>query len=181
MREKSRAQRGFTLIEMMIVIAIVGILSAMTLVSFSGKRSERGIDRASHTLAAALREAQSYAQTGRTTTIVQDNCSYRLQISVTAYVVVNTFRLAGDPPGTCTGVGTVASYRLTDGVVVSSGSVTIGFNIPRGEVTRNGVLLSSSTPSYARIDLATGSLARYVCIYPTGRVVENGSSSTCAP
>ncbi len=172
MHENSKALHGFTLIEMVIVIAIIGILSAMTLASFSGKRSERGIDRASQELAAALREAQSYAQAGRSTNANEDNCSYGVQIaSATAYHIVNNFRVAG----ACTGLGTIVSYRLKEGAGFTSGATTIGFTLPRGEVTRGGTPVVGSY----RIDLASGTLKRYVCIYPTGRIVENGANSTC--
>ncbi len=159
--KKTRA--GFTLIEVMIVVAIIGITSATVFVSLSTSRSTRGLDRASREVLAALREAQNYALSGRSATISENNTYFGLQISsATTYSVVSS-------------TSTIGSYSLKDGVAFTSGNTTIEFTLPRGEVRQGGGPLVGSY----RISVAKGGSSLYVCLYPTGRIVENGSNGTC--
>jgi type II secretion system protein H len=159
--KKTRA--GFTLIEVMIVVAIIGITSAAVFVSLSASRSTRGLDRASREVMASLREAQNYALSGRSANISDNNTYFGLQISsATDYSVTSS-------------TSTISSYTLKDGVTFSSGATTIEFTLPRGDVRQGGAPLAGSY----RISLTKGGSSLYVCLYPTGRMVENGPNSTC--
>lgn len=161
MIQKNRS--GFTLIEIMLVVAIVGITTATVFVSLSGSRSTRGLDRASREVSAALREAQNYALSGRSTAISENNTFFGLQISSpTAYSVVSSS-------------GTVGSYTLKDGAVFTSGTTTLSFTLPRGDVLVGGSPLAGSY----LVGISKGGSARYICLYSTGRIIENGPSGTC--
>lgn len=157
--------RGFTLIEVMIVIAIIGITSALVFVSLSTGKTGRLLERSSREVMAALREAQNYAVSGRSTAINENNTSFGMQIvSATAYNVISSS-------------GTVSSYSLKEGVTFTSGATTLGFLVPRGEVTVAGVALAAGA-SY-RISLSKSGSMMYICLYQSGRIVENGGNATC--
>lgn len=58
-REMSVRRRGFSLIEMVIVIAIIVILSVVTIVALSGKKNSNDLSSAVSQAVALLNEAQS--------------------------------------------------------------------------------------------------------------------------
>lgn len=154
--------RGFTLIEVLIVVAIIGIVSAMILVTFSGQRQTRNTERAAREVMAALREAQNYALSGRAGVISENNTYYGVTFTVgAAYSVVSSS-------------GTIASYSLKNGIVASAAS-SVRFMLPRGEVYIGGAALSGSH----RITLVNGASSRYICVYSTGRIIDNGSTAAC--
>ena len=160
-----KIQRGFTLIEVMIVIAIIGITSALVFVSLTTGKTGRALERSSREVIAALREAQNYALSGRSTTINENNTSFGVQIiSATAYSVISSN-------------GTVSSYSLKGGVNFTSGATTLGFLVPRGEVTVGGSPLAAGASE--RIALSKSGSVVYICLYQSGRIVENGSDATC--
>jgi prepilin-type N-terminal cleavage/methylation domain-containing protein len=154
---------GFTLVEIIIVVAIIGIASTMVFSSFAEQRGARTIDRAAREVVAALREAQNYTLTGRAGTINENNTYYGIQIaSATGYNLTSSS-------------GILASYTLKGGVTFTSGATTIAFILPRGDVLQGG---ASFVGAY-RIDLSNGTNSRYICVYSMGRVVDNGANAAC--
>ncbi len=164
MYKHPRDASGFTLIELIIVLAIIGVVSVITLVSLSSARGTRDLDRSSREIVAALREAQNYALTGRSTSIGEDNCAFSVQVvgGSTGYSLSHLYRSGGS----CSATGPLANYSLTTGVTFSA-SATVSFSLPRGEVT-------SGTTS---IGLTKGGATYFVCVYPSGRILENGPSA----
>ncbi len=161
MYERTR-RRGFTLIEVLIVVAIIGIVSAMILVTFSGQRQTRNMERAANEVQAALREAQNYALSGRAGTINENNSYYGINFTAgAAYSLVSSS-------------GTISSYSLKNGITASAAS-SVRFMLPRGEVYIGGSALSGSH----RITLVNGASNRYICVYSTGRVIDNGATAAC--
>jgi prepilin-type N-terminal cleavage/methylation domain-containing protein len=155
--------RAFTLIEVMIVVAIIGIVSAMMLVSFSGRRQTRNLEGAVREVMATLREAQNYALSGRAGAISENNTYYGVQIApATSYSIVASS-------------GTIANYTLKSGVTFSSGATTVSFTLPRGEVLVGGGPLAGSY----RISLTNAGSNRYLCVYSTGRIIDNGAVAAC--
>lgn len=155
--------RAFTLIEVLVVVAIIGIASTVILVSFAGKRQSRNIERGAGEVLASLREAQNYALSGRAGSISENNVYYGVNFTADspAYSVVSSN-------------GTIGSYSLKNGVQFSE-SVSARFMIPRGDVYINGAVL---TGSYS-IALTGAAPSRYICVYSTGRIIDNGTASTC--
>ncbi len=56
-----RSERGFTLIEMLVVIAIVALIAAFALPQFSGAQAKAAMTSTAHRLAAGLRSTRSLA------------------------------------------------------------------------------------------------------------------------
>jgi prepilin-type N-terminal cleavage/methylation domain-containing protein len=164
MREIENSKRGFTLIEILIVIAIIGILSAMVLVSISAGRTARDLDRSAHEVAAVLREAQNYALSGRSASVNENNCSYSVQVTSGS----SNYSLRHTYGSGCGSNDALSNYSLARGVVFGS-ALTVNFSVPRG------VLTSGATS----IALTKNGSTVYVCLSAAGRITENGSNSTC--
>jgi prepilin-type N-terminal cleavage/methylation domain-containing protein len=85
-KTKLRQERGFTIVELLIVIVVIGILAAITIVSFNGVTARANTANAQSAAEAAIKKAEAYnAELG----------SYPAT------------------PGLLTGAATTASYLLT--------------------------------------------------------------------
>ena len=83
-------RRGFTLVEMLIVVTVLGILASVILPSMNSTSSLIGLEAAARTLAADLRIARQSA--------VQYNSSYNVRIDLTANSYQITFAGTGSVP-----------------------------------------------------------------------------------
>jgi type IV pilus assembly protein PilA len=110
-KEKSmkRIQQGFTLIELMIVVAIVGILAAIALPAYQDYVVRSKMSEAEAAIAACKTSVSEYTSThaGSLPVAVTDaGCStssthYVLSINVTNGVIVGTTQNTGSSPGAC--------------------------------------------------------------------------------
>lgn len=83
-------RRGFTLVEMLIVVTVLGILASVILPSMNSTSSLIGLEAAARTMAADLRIARQSA--------VQYNSSYKVKIDLTANSYQITFAGTGSVP-----------------------------------------------------------------------------------
>jgi prepilin-type N-terminal cleavage/methylation domain-containing protein len=181
--------RGFTLVELMVVMAMTAIMISVTIVSLSGSRDRKVVEGEARKFAAVVREAQNYALTGKQFYVDHDSnpltplesrgvtCSVGIgDIGATegAYVVTYTYRGLTDCATTpVVGDPDVATNILSNGVRFSSTTSAFNFSVPRGETGLGSTL---------RIELSKGTDPNKkiysVCIYPTGRV-EDVSGASC--
>jgi prepilin-type N-terminal cleavage/methylation domain-containing protein len=173
-------RRGFTLIEIMVVMAIIGVITAVTIVSFGSGKERKAVEGQARKVAAAIREMQNYALTGKQVgsnvpckfgpgsamsgdIIVPLRYSYRTGTSCSAGMSAST-----DIPG--------MTMSLENGVTFASDSNEFFFTVPRGElVDFMGVPISTTV----NIQLSKGSTTYYsVCVYPGGQV-KDVAGATC--
>lgn len=170
---------GFTLIEVVVVIAIISIASALIITSLSTQRLLRETDRGAHEFGAQLREVQNYALSGRSASLTEENCYYGIRItSATAYNLVNYYRSGGS----CNSFNSIASMTLQNGVQFSgigSYPTVFAFSLPRAEVyTGTGGALASLGAAQL-IGLTKAGQTSYLCLYPSGRIEQRGVTATC--
>lgn len=134
MKNKYQKQ-GFTLIELMIVVAIIGILSTASLIMLSDGRDQKAVDLVARQVASTMRMTQNYAVSGR---IFQSNkipCKYIFTTSAAAgtYSILYTHRSVNG--GACGLPETVVTYPVSDNVTITNTSVD--FQLPRGDASSN--------------------------------------------
>jgi type IV pilus assembly protein PilA len=103
-KTKLRQERGFTIVELLIVIVVIGILAAITIVSFNGVTTKANTSNASSNAEAVQKVAESYNA---------DNSSYPSTIA-NFTAAANTVKLPGGVtimPSPATG----ASLTTTNG------------------------------------------------------------------
>lgn len=175
----SKRSAAFTLIEVMVVISIIGITSAIIINSLSTQRAMREVDRAAHTFGANLREAQNYALAGRSTSLTQENCYYGIRItSATAYNLVNYARSGG----VCDTPSTITSLALPSGVQFSgigTYPTVFAFLLPRAEVYTGTSGALGTLGAAQLIGFTKSGQTMYLCLYPSGRVEQRGVTASC--
>jgi len=65
-KTKLQAQRGFTIVELLIVIVVIGILAAITIVSYNGITNRANTNSAKANATSFLKKAEIYAADGTT-------------------------------------------------------------------------------------------------------------------
>ncbi len=158
-------RKGFTIIEVLVVVAVVGIMTAVMLVSLSDSRSGEAVKVAAREVAAVVRAAQTYAVSGRITDPDKIPCEYRfVVVSPDTYQIQYTHHPRNDD--TCVGPETVTSFTLPAGLTVS-GVGSIRFSVPNGELVPP---LSSGSHT---IVVSGGGNSINICVDPGGLVREN--------
>lgn len=151
---------GFSLLELTVVIAIIGIMTVVLLVNLSGSRKQKDVENASREVAAAVREAQNNALTGKNVTT---GCNYQFSYNSLLYTGNTNYGISG-----CSNT----AYSLKNGVTFN-GSGSINFSIPFAS--------PSSTMSFPiSISVCKGSDCYYkVCVNQVGNIEEKKGSEAC--
>ena len=172
MTEKTKKTfSGFTLIEIVVAMAILSIMAAVTITSMSGAKTKSEVDGAARQLAASIREAQNYALTGKNITSTSTNRACQFSVVSTSGSGTFVLKQASMAGTTCGALANAVTYTLQNGVSFSAGS-EVRFDVPRGEPRDNvgGELTAGNIDfSFAK----NGSTA-HVCVYPLGRIEEKG-------
>jgi prepilin-type N-terminal cleavage/methylation domain-containing protein len=179
-KRNRRSLQGFTLVELMVVMAMTAIMIGVTLTSLSGAKDRKAVETEARKFAATVREMQNYALTGKA---IDSNgnptCAVGINVingGATAFQPRYKYRTGG--VASCAAGNTAADFGavrpLSNGVTFSVGSTgDIYFDVPRGNID------FTSLVNPTRIEFAK-STARYsVCIYPIGRVEEQAGSVAC--
>ena len=146
-------KKAVTLIELIITIAIIGIMTGVLLVSFGSSRTDKALETAARETAATIREAQNYALTGK-------GAGAGCNIYTFSYGNGDDKNEYGiDNGGGCS---INASYSLGNGVVFQN-SGSFNFSAPLG---------ISNLAAVEGITLTKSGKTIKVCVYPSGKVVE---------
>ena len=137
----TRGARGFTLVELVVVIAVLGIVSVMAAPSFTGSFARNHLRGAAGEAYADMQFARAEA--------VQSNGAVNVAFSASGYQVTR-------------GTQVVKSVSFGGGVLVSGGStMTVSFNPVRATATvANGPLVLSHAASSATLRLTVNALGR---------------------
>ncbi len=160
--------RGYTLVEMVVVIAIVGVVSTFLVASFVGSQATWALDASSRELTAILRQAENSAATGRYIDASKVPCLYGVdKASTNQYVLYYKYRTGTD----CTSVSArvnIMTYTLRGGATFQSFASPIEYSLPRGDLNGNTVITLADAPA----------ASLNVCISQSGMVV-GGITQVC--
>lgn len=166
---------GFTLIELVVSMAILSIMAVITIVSLSGSKTKQEVEGAARQVAAAIREAQNYSLTGKNIGASGDvPCRFRVEAAGTSSFTVQQKKFNS---GSCSvDSGSSITYALPAGVTISTGNVS--FDVPRAEPSSDafGELDGSEKVDFS---ISKNGSTAHVCVYPLGRVEEKPIGGSC--
>jgi prepilin-type N-terminal cleavage/methylation domain-containing protein len=154
MKKIMNNKKGFSFLELMIVIAIAGIMTVAMLVPMNAQREKKAVETAAREVAAIVRETQTYALTGKG---LQGHpaCSFTFN-----WEASSNYSLSG-----CK----IQNYSLKNGVTFSNGG-SFSFSVP-------AAIITASMAFPVDIVLSRGGSSYHVCVYKSGVVSE--SSMAC--
>lgn len=155
---------GFTLIEVVAVLAIIGVTSSVLLVRVLNQRVPRDLENSARLVAGVFREAQNFALTGHQVVAGSDPCGYDVSWGGTTYGIVYRYKNAA---GACALSTPLVSYTLENGVVFS-GSGGYSFSLPHASVNFSGTTTTT---------LSKSSTNHVVCTYASGLINDRAGSS----
>ncbi len=125
-----KTQRGFTLLEMMIVIVIIGILATIGIPAFSSWKQQQAVSNATSSLLVHLKQARNLA--------VAENRSVKITFSSIAYI------FDADTTGSCGPCkNNVISYNQFSDSLSISPTITRTFT-SRGTMNSGKITLTAS-------------------------------------
>jgi type IV pilus assembly protein PilE len=132
-----RGQKGFTLIEVMIVVGIVAILGAIAVPSYTDYIRRARITEATSTLAAMRVKMEQYFQDNRT---YSNACTQAPAVSVAMLPAPTASFTFACPPGGLT----ATTYTIT--ATGNAGTSMAGFTYQLALAPLTGVVMSSTFP-----------------------------------
>jgi prepilin-type N-terminal cleavage/methylation domain-containing protein len=161
---KENRQVGFTLIEIMMVIALIGILSIVTIVSMRSRQNQNKLKVAQAETEAIIKQAQSYALQGKKQgNVVPKYYGIKFSADGKSYsFCINSNDLDVD----CS--NPIESYQFKNGVMLSAGQGTqISFDVPYGNCR-----LSSASDNLT-VTFKLDNSSRGMIINKGGAITEN--------
>ena len=147
---------AFSLIEIMVVTAIISIASAIIMVQLSASRATQYVSSAATEVEATVRGAQNFALTGAQKQPGTKPCRFRVTWEGSTYSVWYHYK---DNADACTQSMQLSSRVLSDGVAFD-GDGNFEFTLP------HAVLGSDQ-----QIILTKGDVSQAVCLYTSGNIL----------
>ncbi len=162
---------GFSFIELLVVIAIVSVTAGMVLLPYSEDRIKREMEANARELVGTIREAQSYALTGKQLIPGTTPCGVEIRWGSTSYSLVYKYKTSGSY--VCDRDTVISTKVLKRGATFAGGTSSFYFSLPHG-IPMVG---SSVLPTVMPILLLNGISTHAVCVYAQGRVLDQTGSS----
>lgn len=146
-----------TFLETMIVLAVIGILSTIVIVSYNTTKERSNVKNAAKQIESAIKQAQAWAVTGKCDT---SGGSCELPCGWGFYIVdPNTYSIYYEPGGSCgTSCGHGSDYETHDIEKVTLGGTSdICYDIPYANSGGGSITVSSeANPSISiTLDIST--------------------------
>ncbi len=128
-KKNKQKQSGFTLIEILLVVALIGILSVVTINSMKSGQNQNKLKAAQAETEAIIKLAQSYALQGRKQgNIVPKYYGVKFSVDGKSYSFCSNLN---DADVDCNNL--IESYQFKNGVMLSAGQGTqVSFDVPFG-------------------------------------------------
>lgn len=109
-KAKLQGQRGFTIVELLIVIVVIGILAAITIVAYNGVTARANATSAKAAASSVLSKAQAYNADGPTSAFPVDPDNLTTAASTTTYALTGITFMATDATTAPTGPSQVKFF-----------------------------------------------------------------------
>lgn len=157
---------AFTLIEVLVVTALISIMSAILLVDFGSGRITQQLEGSARVVVSAVREAQNFALTGHQGVAGTDPCAYEVAWSGTTYTLTYEYK---DGAGVCSQSQLLNTSTLADGISFLGASGNVSFAPP------HAVMTPATT---ATIVLSKAGSDHAVCVCSSG-LINNTVGNSC--
>jgi prepilin-type N-terminal cleavage/methylation domain-containing protein len=152
-----KRSRGFTLIEIVLALAIMLILAGIILISFATLNRTQALDRDTETIVQVLRQAQSQTLTSK------NAMQYGVHFASSTATLFSGSTYSANDAGNL--VYTLKTSDLILNVSITGSSTDVVFNRLTGETAQNGTIL---------LQTQQANFTRTVTIYKTGVVQSTG-------
>ncbi|MBI2439215.1 MAG: prepilin-type N-terminal cleavage/methylation domain-containing protein [Candidatus Moranbacteria bacterium] len=160
----SKTKKGVTMVEIMIVVAIISIVTTISISLLGNGRTLRELETNAREFAGVVREAQNYALTGKAVTgsgipATAVPCFYVLSWSGSTYTLTHVYKNSVSVPCDIGGPSaSVGVYTLKNGVTFNSAS-SFYFSLPHAKLSFNSGSVAAP--------LGKGGFSHTVCVYAT--------------
>jgi prepilin-type N-terminal cleavage/methylation domain-containing protein len=157
-RNTPNASRGFTLVELLIVIAIVSIMTAISMLGISKNRNTSKVEIAANQVVATLRSLQNDSINGKVISN-QSICRIKFDVADKAKQYNASYYDCNGSYDTLIDSGTFYLTSSGDSSNVTSSAASFFFTAPRGDISSSGSIM-----------LTSGSDIYYVCVSLSGNI-----------
>ena len=157
--KNSKLSKGFTLIELIVVIGILGLLLSAVIANYAGQRVPRNLRIAQNELVTNLRKVQSYTLSSRNLPGNQAAQYYVLKFDTSTPGRYNIYGIynVNNPPAQLQNLETInlpQNIRLASsspitigGTAITSGCALIAFKLPYGKIIMNDGCILAGSPN----------------------------------